>query len=244
MPSNGDCVGINTNGNSLLRQVYTQNHNRSFYPGGPSQTNPLPTDFALAVAGNSWNNGEHNAGMDVLNPHVSGYQYGYPNDFSLHPNLEQNLLDQAPGPPLYLNIDVFDDASDGLGPQQMGVALYGGWDDGNGLADLTFLGSALAPIGGNAQLSYLLTGRYFGEYTVLIGDNSSHGGQYAARFTISSTPLTAPIPLPGAVWLFASGTAAIVGWAGRRTRDARNVSRSGLTFLRHRDCLFEFTSHS
>lgn len=213
--TNGDCAGVNTNGNSLLRQVYTQNHNPSFYVGGPSNTNPLPTDFALAVAGDSWNNGEYNSGMDVLNPHVSGYQFGFPNDFTLHPNLEQNLLDQAPGTQLYLNLDVFDDTSDGLGAQQMGVALYGGWDDGNGFDDLTFLGSALAPVGGNAQLTYALSGQYFGEYTVLIGDNNSHGGQYKALFTISSTPLTAPVPLPAAAWLFGSGVAALAAWARR-----------------------------
>lgn len=151
--TNGDCVGANTNGNSLLCQVYTQNHNPSFYVRGPSNTNPLPTDFALAVAGNSWNNGQSNSGMDMLNPRVSGYRYGFPNDFSLHPNLEQNLLDQAPGTPLHLNIDVFDDPTDGLGPQQMGAVLYGGWDDGNGLNDLTYLGSVLAPVGGSAQLT-------------------------------------------------------------------------------------------
>lgn len=214
--ANGDCVGVNTNGNSLLRQVYTQNHNPSFYVGGPSNTNPLPIDLALAVDGHSWNNGQYNDGMDVLNLHVSGYQFGFPNDFSLHPNLEQNLLDQAPGTQLYLNLDVFDDPSDGLGPQQMGVALYGGWDDGNGLNDLTFLGSALAPMGGNAQLTYALTGRYFGEYTALIGDNSGNGGQYAARLTISSTPLTSPVPLPAAAWLFGSGAAGLVMWTRRR----------------------------
>lgn len=209
--TNGDCVGINTNHNSLLRQVYTQNHNASSYAGGPSNTTPLPTDLALAVAPNSWNNGHYNSGMDVLNPHVSGYQYGFPNDFVLHPNLEQNLLNQVPGTQLYLNIDVFDDISDGLGPQQMGVVLYGGWDDGNGLNDLTYLGSALAPVGGNAQLTYALTGQHFGEYTVLIGDNSSHGGQYKALFTISSTPLTAPVPLPAALWLFGAGIAGLAG---------------------------------
>lgn len=216
--TNGDCVGVNTNGNSLLRQVYTQNHNPSFYTGGPGTNNQLlPTDFSLAVAANSWNNGQLNSGMDVLNPHVSGYQFGFPNDFTLHPNLEQNLLDQASGTQLYLNLDVFDDLSDGLGSQQMGVALYGGWDDGNGLNDLTFLGSALAPVGGNAQLTYALTGRYFGEYTALIGDNSGNGGQYAARLTISSTPLTSPVPLPAAVWLFGSGIAGLAAWARRHT---------------------------
>lgn len=84
------------------------------------------------------------------------------------------------------------------------------------MSDLTYLGSSLAPVGGNAQLSYALTGHYFGEYTVLIGDNSSYGGQYKALFTISSTPLTTPVPLPAAVWLFSSGIAAMAGLAQRR----------------------------
>jgi hypothetical protein len=214
--TNGDCVGVNTNGNSLLRQVYNQNHAPAFYTGGPSNTTPLPTDLSLAVAPHSWNDGEYNSGMDVLNPHVSGYQYGFPNDFTLHPNLEQNLLDQAPGTPLYLNMSIFDDPSDGLGPQQMGVALYGGWDDGNGLSDLTFLGKALAPVGGNAELTYALNSTYFGEYTVLIGDNSAVGGQYKAHFTISSTPLTTPVPLPAAVWLFGSGAIGLAALARHR----------------------------
>ncbi len=214
-----DCVGgVNNNGNSLLRQVYTQNHNVAFYTGGPNSANPLPTDFALAVAPNSWNNGQYNSGMDVITPHASGYQFGFPNDFSLHPNLEQNLLAQAPGTQLYLNIDVFDDASDGLGAQQLGVALYGGWDDGNGFADLTFLGQTLAAVNGNAQLTYALAGTFFGEYTVLIGDNSSNGGQYKARFAISSTPLTAPVPVPAAVWLFGSALLGLGGINRRKTK--------------------------
>lgn len=210
--ANGDCAGVNTNGNSLLRQVYNQNHTASFYTGGPSNTNPLPTDLSLAVGPNSWNGGQYNSGMDVMNPHVSGYQFGFPNDFSLHPNLEQNLLDQAPNTQLYLNINVSDDTSDGLGAQQMGVALYGGWDDGNGLADLIFLGSALAPTNGNAQLTYALSGIFFGEYTVLIGDNSANGGQYKAFFGISSTPLTTPVPVPAAFWLFATGLVGLLGF--------------------------------
>lgn len=215
--ANGDCAGVNTNGNSLLRQVYTQNHSAAFYTGGPSNSAPLPTDLALAVAGNSWQGGQYNAGMDVMTPHVSGYQFGFPNDFSLHPNLEQNLLDQAPGTQLYLNIEVSDDISDNLGSQQMGVALYGGWDDGNGLADLTFLGSALAAVaGGNAQLTYALHGTFFGEYTVLIGDNSGNGGQYKAFFGISSTPLTTPVPIPAPIWLFGSALCAWLGFGRRR----------------------------
>lgn len=214
--NNGDCVGVNTNGNSLLRQVYNQNHNPAFYTGGPSNSNQLPSDLALAVSGNSWNGGQYNSGMDVLTPHVSGYQYGFPNDVNLHPNLEQNLLDQAPNTQLYLNISVFDDTSDGLGAQQMGVALYGGWDDGNGMNDLTYLGSILASVNGSATLTYALQGTYFGEYTVLIGDNSGNGGQYKAFFGISSTALTTPlsqVPIPAAGWLFAT---ALVGLMRRR----------------------------
>jgi hypothetical protein len=215
--ANGDCpLGANTNGNSLLRQVYTQNHNASFYVGGPSNTNLLPTDFSLAVAGNSWNNGQYNTGMDVLNPHVSGYQFGFPNDFNAHPSLEQNLLDLAgPGAQVFLNIDVYDDTSDGLGSQQMGVALYGGWDDGNGLNDLTFIASALAPVeGGNAKLTYELKNTYFGEYTVLVGDNSANGGQYKARFTITA------VPIPAAAWLFASAMAGFLGLSRQRKLQA------------------------
>lgn len=212
--TNGDCAGVNDNGNSLLRQVYSQNHTTAFYTGGPSNTNPLPTDISLAVAPNSWNNGVYNTGMDVLNPHASGYQFGFPNDFNAHPNLEQNLLDQAPGTQLYLNMSISDDTSDGLGPQQLGVALYGGWDDGNGLADLTFIGSALAPVnGGSAQLTYALLGTHFGEYTVFIGDNSSNGGQYKAFFGISSSP----VPVPAAVWLFGTAMAGLMGF-GRRQK--------------------------
>lgn len=94
--TNGDCVGVNTNGNSLLRQVYTQNHNPSFYVGGPSNANPFPTDFALAVAPNSWNNGHYNSGMDVLNPHVSGYQYGIPQ--RLHAPSQLGTKSPRPGP--------------------------------------------------------------------------------------------------------------------------------------------------
>lgn len=213
--TNGDCVGINTNGNSLLRQLYNANHRapaNAFTEGEPSNVNPAPTDISLAVAPNSWQtdaNGRpvYNTGMDVLTPHTSGYQFGFPPPPGS--NLEQNLIDQAPNPgdPTYLNIRVSDDTSDNLGAQQLGVALYGGWDDGNGLIDLTLLGwaTATAP-GGTATLTYLLDGYFFGEYTVFIGDLSGNGGQYKAFFGTQATALTTPIirgvPSPITLWLF------------------------------------------
>ncbi len=45
---------------------------------------------------------------------------------------------------------------------------------------------------------------------------SSYGGQYKALFTISSTLLTAPIPVPAAIWLFGSGITAMASLARRR----------------------------
>lgn len=231
--TNGDCAGVNTNGNSLLRQLYNANHRTvagAFVEGEPSIVNPAPTDISLAVAPNSWQTDAsgkpvYNTGMDVLTPHTSGYQFGYPPPPGS--NLEDNLINLAPtattpAGPTYLNIQVSDDTSDGLGAQQLGVALYGGWDDGNGLADLTLLGyaSAAAP-GGEASLTYQLDGYFYGEYTVFIGDLGNNGGQYKAFFGTEVTPLTTvitnPVPLPAAFWLFGSAVLGFLG-LGRKRR--------------------------
>jgi len=195
-----DCIGApNLNTNSLLRQVYNRNHAATAnYVGGPFSGNLLPTDLSMAVAANSWGTGTtYETGMDILSPHIST---------GTGSNLEQNVINLAPaGSQVYLNIDVYGENAG----QQMGVSLFGGWDDGNGMSDLTLISSTLAAVNGHATLSYLLQGTYFGEYTVLIGDASNVGGQYKANFSITT------VPVPAAVWLLGSALMGL-GVIGRR----------------------------
>ncbi len=207
----------NVNGDSLLRQVWNINHRAAGaqYDGGPSPSNLLPTDLSLSVAGNSWNGDlQYHSGMDVLNPHVSTGTTG---------NLEQNILalPAATGQNVYLNIKVFDDTSDNMAAQQLGFALYGGWDKGNGMSDLTLIGSSLAAIDGYASLSYQLIGTFLGEYSVLVGDNSSIGGQYKMHASITTgtalySVAAQPVPIPAAAWLFGGALTSLFGLRRRK----------------------------
>ncbi|MDT4290533.1 hypothetical protein RO575_13275 [Methylomonas sp. MO1] len=209
-----DCVGTaNTNTNSLLRQVYNYNHNAA------NAGNQLPTDVQFAVGANSWQAGVSaaNTGLDFANVHTS----------TGSGNPEANLLTTGP---LYLNITLADDLSDiALGSQKLAFSVYGGWAQGPGLTGLTLLTTQLAVNAGDSLgVSLALQGYQFngagtgGEYTIAIGDQSAAGGKYKLTLTTNEVAqyanniVVASVPVPGAVWLFGSAMAGLIGFGRRK----------------------------
>lgn len=205
--ANLDCVAVNADSNTLRRQVYNYNH-------GAGSSSPAPTDVSLAVDGNSWGTGisTANTGLDWGNIHASA-------STGATGNLESNLIALGAN---YLNITLEDDTSDNLGAQQLGLALYGGWDHGGGLSSLTPLTSRLAAsAGGSVGISMQMFGVFNGEYTVAVGDNSPNGGQYKLTLNTSSTPLypnavVQAVPVPAAVWLMGSALTGMATLARRK----------------------------
>ena len=136
----------------------------------------------------------------------------------------------------FLNITVGDDPIyNGVG--QLAFALYQGWVTGPGLQGLNLLGTVLAEnVGQDIGISLALSGLTMnapgteGQYTIVVGDQSGVGGKYrmaleasaAARYgnVVSAvSSMAAPVPLPGAAWLFGSVMAGLLG-LGRRQQIA------------------------
>lgn len=199
-------------GDSLLGQTYKYNEITNT-PGSSVGDLPLTS---ISVGANSWADGisDSNTGLDFGNIHVS----------SGTGNPEANLMPTVK----YLNITVGDDAlSAGVG--QLAFSLYQGWVQGPGLTGLNLLGTVLAGSAGqDIGISILLSGLTQhapgteGEYTIVVGDQSGVGGQYRMALEASLTNryanvVTSAVPVPGAVWLFGSALAGLVGYGRRKS---------------------------
>lgn len=165
----------------------------------------LPANFELAVGAKSW---EDTAGQGA------DKGWGHKLDFGLI-NLDKDTSS--------LSITVAADNSQLL----PGFTLYRGWDtstdsDRHGSA---YENNANNPLGtvnlalvaaidntGTSSLTYTFHDLLAGNYTLAIGgDDGANGG----RYTVSMTG--APVPVPGAVWLFGSAIAGLVGFGRRKT---------------------------
>ena len=204
-------------GDTLLGQVYKSNH---------LAVNPtnLPTNVAISAGANSWAGGisATNTGLSWGNIHASS-STGTGNPESNAMNLAANAFH-------YLNVTVGDDLSDiAPGSQQLAFSLYQGWATGPGLQGLHLLSTQLASaVGESIGISIALTGNSLngvdaaGEYTIVVGDQSSNGGKYklaleasnSARYN-STVAAVAAVPVPAAVWLFGS---AMMGFLGLQKR--------------------------
>ncbi|MBD9355590.1 hypothetical protein [Methylomonas albis] len=115
-----------------------------------------------------------------------------------------------------------------------GFTLFSGWDTSatsnkhgswnvalpavpvnpRGTTGLTYLGQASSAVGGGTA-TYTFTNLAAGNYSLWIGGaglgTSTTGGQ-----TYVATLSTSPVPVPGAVWLFGSAMAGLIGFGGRR----------------------------
>lgn len=199
-----------TTGDSLQGQLYKFNE-VSNTPG--SFAGDLPPTSTVSVAANSWATGN---GLSWGNIHVS----------SGTGNPEANLMPTVN----FLNITVGDDTLyNGVG--QLAFSLYQGWATGPGMQGLNLLGTALAgSIGEDIGLSIALSGLTMngagteGQYTIVVGDQSNVGGKYRMALEASTVARYAnnvvsavsslggaPVPVPGAVWLFGSALAGFVG---------------------------------
>lgn len=200
-------------GDSLLGQVYKYNNN-------VANPTDLPTNVDISVAANSWAGGisDANTGLSWGNIHAS----------SGTGNPEANLIALGAN---YLNVTVGDDISNAadalLGSQKLAFSIYQGWATGPGLQGLNLLGTVLAASAGDdIGLSIALSGQTLngagtqGEYTVVVGDQSGVGGRYKLALAASSTALYAnvvtAVPVPGAVWLFGSAMAGLIGFGRRK----------------------------
>lgn len=199
-------------GDSLQGQLYKYNTKPA------NAANQLPTSGSISVGANSWANGVAN-GVDAAN---TGLSFGNIHASTGTGNLEQNLINAGVS---FINVTVGDDPlSAGVG--QLAFSLYQGWSSGPGMQGLNLLGTVLASsvgqdIGISIALSGLsLNGAGTGEYTVVVGDQSNVGGQYrmavAAGTSASYSTVVSAVPVPGAVWLFGSAVAGMIGFGRRK----------------------------
>jgi hypothetical protein len=211
----GSLAGVTSKqGDTLLGQVYNYN---SANPG-----TPLPTDVAISTGANSWAGGvsDANTGLSWGNIHASSGSTGNP---------ELNAMNLLSNAFHYLNVSVGDDLSDiGLGSQQLAFSIYQGWATGPGLQGLNLLTTQLASAAGqDLGVTIALTGNSLngagaaGEYTIVVGDQSGVGGKYRLALQASNTAgystVVSAVPVPGAVWLFGSALAGLLGYGRRKT---------------------------
>ena len=130
----------------------------------------------------------------------------------------------------YVNITVGDDSLF-AGAGQLAFNLYQGWATGPGLSGLHLIGSALAnAVGQDIGITVALTGLSLngagtGEYTLVVGDqstaalNPTFDGHYKIALEASTTArysVVQAVPVPGAVWLFGSAMAGLIGFGRRK----------------------------
>lgn len=201
-------------GDSLLGQVYKYNNN-------VNNLTDLPTNVDISVGANSWAGGvsDTNTGLSWGNIHASNGTG----------NPEANLIALGAN---FLNVTVGDDISNAtdllLGHQKLAFSIYQGWATGPGRQGLNLLGTVLAASAGDdIGLSIALSGQTLngagtqGEYTIVVGDQSGVGGRYKLALAASSTALysnvVTAVPVPGAIWLFGSAMAGLIGFGRRKS---------------------------
>ncbi|MEQ1620767.1 MAG: hypothetical protein ABL919_05130 [Methylococcales bacterium] len=203
-------------GDSLLGQTYKYNVSN---PATNSLTD-LPLQ-SISVGQNSWAAGvsDANTGLSWGNPHFST---------GAGTNLEANLKATVP----YVNVTLGDDPSF-AGSNQLAFSLYQGWAKGPGLTGLNLLYTGLASaIGQDLGVTIALSGNTLngpgtsGEYTIVVGDQSTlltnpgFDGHYRLALEASATAryadVVSAVPVPGAVWLFGSALAGLIGYGRRK----------------------------
>lgn len=198
-----------TVGDSLQGQLRKYNEVTNT-PG--SATGDLPTTSSISVGQNSWANG-----VSASNTALS---WG-----NLHISPETALMSTVN----YLNVTVGDDSLFS-GSNQLAFSIYQGWATGPGMQGLNLLGTVLAAnVGEDIGLSIALSGQTLngagteGEYTIVVGDQSTNGsfdGHYKMALEASLTArynVVSAVPVPGAVWLFGSALAGLVGFGRRKS---------------------------
>ncbi len=215
-------------GDSLLGQIYKYNTNPGSYnvttnvfsqPRNPAAP-LLSTSSSISVGQNSWAGGvsDTNTGLSWGNPHFSTGTSG---------NLEANLLALGVN---YVNVTLGDDPLF-AGSNQLAFSLYQGWAQGPGLTGLNLLYTgAASTLGQDIGVAIALTGSTLntgsaaGEYTIVVGDQSTGAGfdgHYRLALSASATPtagysVVSAVPVPGAVWLFGSAVAGLIGYGRRK----------------------------
>ena len=115
-----------------------------------------------------------------------------------------------------------------------GFTLFSGWDTGLGnkhaawnadpsnpgtlsTSGLSYLGHASTAIAGGVA-TYTFTNLAAGNYSLWIGGNGTDGASkgYMAMISTVAAGTTSPVPVPGAVWLFGSAVAGMVGFGRRK----------------------------
>ncbi|MGZ3836616.1 MAG: hypothetical protein ACXVB0_24085 [Mucilaginibacter sp.] len=182
-----------------------------------STTSDLPTTGSISVGQNSWAAGvsDSNSGLSWGNLHIS----------SGTGNPEANLMPTVK----YVNVTVGDDSLF-AGVNQLAFSIYQGWATGPGMQGLHLLGTALAStLGQDIGISIALSGLTLngpgteGQYTIVVGDQTSSGafdGHYKIGLEASLTNrygnIVSAVPVPGAVWLFGSAMAGLIGFGRRK----------------------------
>ena len=130
----------------------------------------------------------------------------------------------------YINITLGDDPLF-AGSNQLGFSLYQGWAKGPGLTGMNLLYTGTATsVGQDLGVSLALTGNNIngdataGEYTIVVGDQSTGSGfdgHYRIGFEVNPTAtagysIVSAVPVPGAVWLFGSAIAGLIGFGRRK----------------------------
>lgn len=164
----------------------------------------FPANFELAVGGKAWQD-TASQGTDT------GWGHGM--DFGLI-KFSHDVAS--------FSITV---ANDGVSNLLPAFSLYSGWDQGGGFrhqeyvnnidnplgtTGLTLIG-AVANNGFSNSVSSTFTGLAAGQYSLFIGGDDSLS---AGRYTVSMT--ASPVPVPGAIWLFGSVIAGLVGFNRRK----------------------------
>lgn len=116
-----------------------------------------------------------------------------------------------------------------------GFTLFSGWDTSptsnkhgawnvalpaipvnpRGSAGLTYVGQASTNVAGG-YAEYLFTNLTAGHYSLWIGGNGPTGSTTGSQSYVS-TITASPVPVPGAVWLFGTAMAGMVGIGRRKT---------------------------
>lgn len=116
-----------------------------------------------------------------------------------------------------------------------GFTLFSGWDTSpnsskhgswnvalpavpvnpRGTTGLTYVGQASSTVAGGTA-SYLFTNLAAGNYSLWIGGNGTVASPVGSQ-TYIATLSASPVPVPGAVWLFGSAIAGLVGFGRRKT---------------------------
>ena len=160
----------------------------------------FPTNFELAVGAKSW---EDTVGQGA------NKGWGHAMDFGLI-TLDHNETS--------FSITVSADNS-ALLPA---FSFYKGWDQGGGLRHQAYVNNVDNPLGttglallatvandGDGSVTHIFNNLSAGNYSLFVGgDDGVAGGKY----TVSMSA----VPVPGAVWLFGSAIAGIVGFGRRK----------------------------